>query len=179
MCPPAASSSAFGELGPVVPSSARWVVSSRELPPTAVGGTRLVVIDCATDLDGGRRFRECTGQQRWRRRQRWWSRRLWGESALGSFCRLAGKGTQTAAVASVVFGHVGVVDGAAVPIVRVPLGQDTVGVVAVDVRSRAPTTPMTHAHTVEAEPFCRHVRTHHIVWTTPSDDNCRRAVDGT
>jgi hypothetical protein len=51
----------------------------------------------------------------------------------GGFRRLAGKGALTAAVASVVFGHVGVVDGAVVPKMRVPLGQDAVGVVAIDV----------------------------------------------
>jgi hypothetical protein len=98
---------------------------------------------------------------------------------LGSFRRLAGKGVLAAAMASVMVGHVGVVDGAVVPKIRVPLGQDAVGVVTVDMRSWAPTTPMAHTHTVEAEPLCCRVRTHHVAWTTPLDDNCRRAVDGT
>jgi hypothetical protein len=92
---------------------------------------------------------------------------------------LAGEGALTAAMAVVVVGHVWVVDGAMVPKIRVPLGEDAVGVVAVDVWSWASTTPMAHVHTVEAEPFCCRVRTHHVTWTTPSDDNCRRAVDGT
>jgi hypothetical protein len=90
-----------------------------------------------------------------------------------------GEGTLAVAVAAVAVGHVWVVDGAMVPKVGVPLWQDTVGVVAVDVWSQAPVTPMTHAQAVEAEPFCCCVRAHHVVWTTPSDDNCRRAVDGT
>jgi hypothetical protein len=83
------------------------------------------------------------------------------------------------AKATIAVGHVGVVDRAVVPIVRVPQRQDTVGVVAVDVWSRAPMTPMAHVQAMEAEPFCCCVRTHHVAWTTPSDDNCRRAVDGT
>jgi hypothetical protein len=82
-------------------------------------------------------------------------------------------------MATIAFGHVGVVNGAVVPIVGVPLGQDAVGVVAVDMRSRAPMTPMAHSQAMEAEPFCCCVRTHHVAWTTPSDDNCRWAVDGT
>jgi hypothetical protein len=92
---------------------------------------------------------------------------------------LAGEGALTVAMAAVVVGHVWVVDGAMVPKIWVPLGQDAVGVVAIDVRSWAPMTPMAHTHTVEAEPFCCRVRTHHVAWTTPSDDNCRWAVDGT
>jgi hypothetical protein len=82
-------------------------------------------------------------------------------------------------MASVVVGHVGVVDGAVVPKIGVPLGQDAVGVVTVNVGSRAPMTPMTHAQAMEAEPFCRCVHAHHVAWTTPSDDNCRQAVDST
>jgi hypothetical protein len=176
MCPPAATSTSFRELGPIVPSSARQVIGSCELPTAAVGRTRLVMIDRATGLDGGRQFGEGTGHQQ---RQQWWCRRFRGEGAFSGFRHLAGKGALTAAMASVVIGHVGVVDRTVVPKIRVPLGQDTVGVVAIDVWSRTPTTPMAHAHAVEAEPFCRRVRTHHVAWTTPSDDNCRRAVDGT
>jgi hypothetical protein len=82
-------------------------------------------------------------------------------------------------MASVTVGHVGVVDGAVVPIVGVPLGQDAVGVVTVNVGSQAPTTPMAHSQAMEAEPFRCCVRAYHVAWTTPSDDNCRWAVDGT
>jgi hypothetical protein len=92
---------------------------------------------------------------------------------------LAGQGALAVAMVSVVVGHVGIVDGAVVPKIGVPLGQDAVGVMTIDVRSWAPTTPMTHVHAMEAEPFCCRVRTHHVTWTTPSDDNCRWAVDGT
>jgi hypothetical protein len=77
------------------------------------------------------------------------------------------------------FGHVRVVNGAVVPVMGVPLRQDAVGVMAVDVRSWAPATPMSHFHAVETEPLHGRVRAHHVVWTTPSDDNCSRAVDGT
>jgi hypothetical protein len=76
-------------------------------------------------------------------------------------------------------GHVGVIDGAVVPKIGVPLWQDTVGVVAIDMWSQAPMTPMAHSEAVEAELLCHSVRTHHVTWTTPSDDNCRWAVDGT
>jgi hypothetical protein len=82
-------------------------------------------------------------------------------------------------MATVAFGHVGVIDGAVVPVIGVPLGQYAVGVVAVDMGSQTPMTPMAHLQAMEAEPFCCSVRAHHVVWTTPSDDNCRRAVDGT
>jgi hypothetical protein len=178
MCPPAASSASFGKLGPIVPSSVWRVVSSCELPVAAVGRTHLVVIDCATSLDGGHglQFRESTGQ--WQR-QRQWHGRLRGEGAFGIFCRLAGKGVLVVAVAPVVFGHVGVVDGAVVPVVWMPLRQNAVGVMTVDVRSRALATPMSHSQAVETEPFCSCIHAHHVTWTTPSDDNCRRAVDST
>jgi hypothetical protein len=82
-------------------------------------------------------------------------------------------------VATVVIRQVRVVHGAVVAVVRVPPREDAVGVVTVDVRSRAPATPMSHLHTVETKPLRRHVRAYHVAWTTPSDDNCRRAVDGT
>jgi hypothetical protein len=65
-------------------------------------------------------------------------------------------------------------------VIASPTNRDNaVGVVAVDVQSRTPMTPMAHSQAMEAEPFCCHVRTHHVTWTTPSDDNWRRAVDGT
>jgi hypothetical protein len=174
MCPPAASSASFGKLGPIVPSSAWRVVSSCELPVAAVGRTHLVVINCATSLDGGLglRFRESTGQRQW-------CGRLRGEGSFSFFRRLVGKGALAAAVVSVVFGHGGVVDGAVVPIVGVPLGQDAVGVVTVDMWSQAPATPMSHLQAVETKPLCSCIHAHHVAWTTPSDDNCRQAVDST
>jgi hypothetical protein len=176
MCPPAASSTSFGKLGPIVPSHPRHVVGACELPVAAIGRAYLVMVDSAAGLDWGRRsrFGESAGQ--WQRQRRWRGR-LRGEGAFSSFRCLAGKGA--AAVVSVVVGHVRVVDGAVVPIVGVPLRQDTVSVVAVHVGSRTPTTPMAHSQAVETEPFCCHVHTHHVTWTTPLDDNCRRAVDGT
>jgi hypothetical protein len=178
MCPPAASSALFGKLGPIVPSSAWWVVSSCELPVAAVGRTCLVIIDCATSLDRGRglRFRESTGQWQWQWR---WRGQLRGEGVFGSFHCLAGKGVLAAAVASVAFGHVRVVDGAVVSVIWMPLRQNAVGVMTVDVRSWAPVTPMSHSQAVETEPFCSCICAHHVAWTTPSDNNCRRAVDGT
>jgi hypothetical protein len=122
------------------------------------------------------RFRESTGQ--WQQ-QRQWHGRFRGEGAFGSFRRLAGKGALAAAVAPVTFGHVRVVDGAVVPVIWVPLRQNAVGVVTVDVRSRAPPAPMSHLQAVETEPFRSCICAHHVTWTTPSDDNCRWAVDGT
>jgi hypothetical protein len=83
------------------------------------------------------------------------------------------------AMTTIPFGHVGIVHRTAVPIVGVPLGQDTIGVVAVDVGSQAPATPMSHSHAVETKPLRSRIRAHHVAWTTPSGDNCRRAVDGT
>jgi hypothetical protein len=56
-----------------------------------------------------------------------------------------GQGVEVMAVAAIVFREIGVVDGAVVPIVGVPLWQDAVGVVAVDMWSRAPVTPMPHS----------------------------------
>jgi hypothetical protein len=180
MCPPAASSSSFGKLGPIVPSSVRWVVSPRELPVVAVSRTHLVIIDRAASLywGCGSRCGECTGQ--WQRQRQWCEHgQLRGEGVFGGFCHLAGKGVLAAAMASVTFGHVGVVDGAVVPVIGVPLGQDTVSVVAVNVGSRTLATPMAHSQAVEAEPLCCCICTHHVAWTTPLDDNCRWAVDGT
>jgi hypothetical protein len=140
-----------------------------------VGGTRLVVVNSASSLDRGRGAlcrRKGTGQRRGHGGLR-------SKGVFHSFSGLARKGALAAAMVSVLFGHVGVVDRTVVPIVGVPLWQDTVSVVAVDVRSRTPVTPMPHTHAVEAEPFCCGICTHHVAWTTPSDDNCRWAVDGT
>jgi hypothetical protein len=144
MCPPAATSASFRELGPIVPTSARRVVSSCELPTAAVSRTLLVVIDRAASLDGGWRLRfgKSPGQWQW---QRQGHGRLQGEGAFGGFRRLAGKGALAAAMVSVAFRHVGVIDGAVVPKIGVPLGQDTVGVVAVHVGSQTPATPMAHS----------------------------------
>jgi hypothetical protein len=144
----------------------------------AVSGTRLVVIDSAASLDGGRwlRFRKGPGQLQWQ----WQGRgRLRGKGAFGSFRRLAGKGALAVAMSSVAFGHVGVVDRAVVPKMGVPLGQDAVGVVTVDVGSQAPSAPMSHPQAVETKPLRHCICAHHVMWTTPSDDNCRWAVDGT
>jgi hypothetical protein len=178
MCPPAASSALFGKLGPIVPSGAWRVVSSCELPAAAIGGARLVMVDGAPCLDGGcgLQFREGTRQ---RHRQRRWRGQPWGKGVFSGFGRLMGQSSLAMAIAMVAFGHVGVVNGAVVPVVGVPLGQDAVGVVAVDVRSWAPMTPMADAQAVEAEPLRRCICTHHVAWTTPLDNNCRWAVDGT
>jgi hypothetical protein len=176
MCPPAATSASFRKLGPIVPSSARQVVRSCELPVAAVGRSHLVMVDSAPGLDRGhgRRFREGTGHQQWR-----WRWQLQGEGTFSGFGCLAGQSALAPAMATVTFGHVGVIDGAVVPVVGVPLGQDAIGVVAVNVGSQTPATPMAHSQAVETEPFCCCVHAHHVAWTTPSDDNCRRAVDGT
>jgi hypothetical protein len=48
-------------------------------------------------------------------------------------------------MAAVVFREVGVVDGAVVPEIGVPLWQDAVGVMAIDMQGRAPVTPMSHS----------------------------------
>jgi hypothetical protein len=92
---------------------------------------------------------------------------------------LAGQRALATAMTAIVFRHVGVVDRAVVPIMGVPLRQNAVGVVAVNVGSWAPMTPMTNFHAVETKPLCSRVCAHHVAWTTPSDDNCRWAVDGT
>jgi hypothetical protein len=110
----------------------------------AVSGTLLVVIDRAASLDRRQllQFGEGPGQWQWQRQGRG---RLWGEGAFGSFCRLAGQSALAAVMSSVAVGHVGVVNGAVVPKIGVPLGQDAVGVVTVDMRSRALLAPMSHS----------------------------------
>jgi hypothetical protein len=178
MCPPAASSSSFGELGPVVPSSARRVIGTCEFPTAAVGGPVLVVINSAAGLDRGRGVRFGEGARQWHGERRW-CRRLQGEGALGGFGGLAGQRALATAMTTIAFGHVGIVHRTMVHIVGVPLGQDTISVVTVNVGGRAPSTPMSHLHAVETEPLRSRIRAHHVAWTTPSDDNCRRAVDGT
>jgi hypothetical protein len=92
---------------------------------------------------------------------------------------LVGQSALASPVATIAFGHVGVIDRAVVPVVGVPLGQDAVGVMTVDMGSRAPMTPMSHLQAVETKPLRSFVCAYHVVWTTPLDDNCRRAVDST
>jgi hypothetical protein len=178
MCPPAATSVSFRKLGPIVPSHAWQVVGACELPVAVVSRAYLVVVNSAAGLDQGHRLWlwEGTGQQQ---RQWRWRRWLRGEGAFSSFSSLVGQSALASVMAMVVLRHVGVVDGAVVPIVGVPLGQDAVGVMAVDMGSRASTTPMAHSQAVETKPLHSCVGAYHVAWTTPSDDNCRRAVDGT
>jgi hypothetical protein len=178
MCPPAASSTSFGKLGPIVPLRPRQVVGAYEFLVVVIGRACLVMVDGTAGLDRGRGlwFGESAGQ---RQRQRRWHGWLWGEGVFGGFGGLAGQSALATVMAMIALGHVGVVNRAVVPIVGVPLGQDAVGVMAIDMRSWTPVTPMTHTHTVETKPLGCRVGTHHVAWTTPSDDNCRRAVDGT
>jgi hypothetical protein len=82
-------------------------------------------------------------------------------------------------VAVVMLGEVGVVDRTVVPIVGVPLRQDAVSVMTVDMWGWTPATPMSHLQAVEAKPLYHYIHTYQVVWTTPLDNNCRRAVDGT
>jgi hypothetical protein len=140
MCPPAASSATFGKLGPIVPLSAWQVVGMCNLPGTMVGGTHLVVVDSAAGLDWG--CGAVHGESSWHWR---WHRQLWGKGALCSFSSLVGKGVLAAAVVMVTFRHMGVVDRAVVPKIGVPLWQDAVGVVAVDVWGQTLATPMAHS----------------------------------
>jgi hypothetical protein len=144
MCPPAATSASFGKLGPIVPSCAWRVVGACELPVAVVGRAYLVVVNSAAGLDWGRglQFREGTGQRQW---QWQWCGWLRGEGTFSRFSSLAGQSALVSVMATIAFGHVGVVDGAVVPVVGVPLGQDAVGVVAVDVGSQASMTPMAHS----------------------------------
>jgi hypothetical protein len=123
MCPPAATSVSFRELRPIVSSCAWGVVGACEFPAVAIGRAILVMIDCTTSLDRGGRLRFGEGTGQWQRQRRWCGR-LWGEGTFGSFRRLVGKGTLATAMSSVAFGHVWVVDGAVVPKVGVPLGQN-------------------------------------------------------
>jgi hypothetical protein len=150
------------------------VVGAGGFPGVTVSGAGLIVVDGTACLDGGWEAMgwKCT-RHRWRG---WW---LWGEGAFCRFSSLAGKSALVAAVATVVFGHVGVVDGAVVPKIGVPLRQNAVSVVTIDMWGWTPATPMAHSQAVEAEPLCCSVCTYHVAWTTPSDDNCRWAVDGT
>jgi hypothetical protein len=132
------------------------------------------MVDSTSGLNRGHGVVHGEGARHW-----WWSRWLRGEGAFRHFGSLVGEGTEMVAVVLVMVGEVGVIDRTVVPKVGVPLQQDAVGVMAIDMWSRASTTPMSHSQAVEAEPLCCGVRTHHVAWTTPLDDNCRWAVDGT
>jgi hypothetical protein len=55
-----------------------------------------------------------------------------------------GQGTEAAAMAAVVVGEVGVVNGAVVPIVGVPLRQDAVHVMAVNMWGQASMALVSH-----------------------------------
>jgi hypothetical protein len=105
-----------------------------------VSGAHLVIVDSAACLDWGCRVVHREGF--W---QRWWHWWFWGEGALCSFSSLVGQGVLAAVVASVTFRHRGVIDRAVVPEVGVPMWQDAVGVVAVNVWGWAPVTPMAHS----------------------------------
>jgi hypothetical protein len=174
MCPPAAMSMLLRELGPIVPLGVWWVVCAFGHPGVAVLGTDLVVVNCTSCLHRGWEMAWREGAWHW-----WWGQWLWGEGVFCRFCHLLGEGAEAVVVTAVMFGEVGVVDGAVIPKVRVPLQQDAAGVMTVDMWGWAPATPMSHLQAVKAEPLCCGVRTHHVVWTTPLDDNCRWAVDGT
>jgi hypothetical protein len=69
---------------------------------------------------------------------------LWGKGAFGSLCGLTGQGAKATAMVAVVVREVGVVDGAVVPIIGVPLQAYAIGVMTIDVWSQAPTTPVSH-----------------------------------
>jgi hypothetical protein len=157
MCPPAATSASFGELGPIVPSGVWWVVRTCSLPGVAVSRAHLVIVDSTPCLNRGRGVVCGEGTRHWW--QSWW---LWGEGAFCRFSSLAGEGAEVAAVVTVMFREVGVIDRAASPKVGVPLWQDAVGVMTVDMWGRALMTPMSHLQAVETEPLCGCVHTHHV-----------------
>jgi hypothetical protein len=110
-----------------------------KLPGAVVSRAHLIVVDSAAGLGRGCRVVHGKGTGHWR-----WCGWFWGKGALHSFSCLVGKGALAAVVVMVSFGHVGVVDRAVVPKIGVPLGQDAVGVVAVDVWGWTPVTPMAH-----------------------------------
>jgi hypothetical protein len=66
-------------------------------------------------------------------------------------------------VASVVVREIRVIDRAVVPIIWMPLQEDAVHVVAVDMWGWASVAPMPHSQVVETEPLYSHVCTHHVV----------------
>jgi hypothetical protein len=116
MCPPAATSVLFGELGPVVPSGAWWVVGACGLPSTMVGRACLVIVNSTACLNRGRGL--VCGEGAWHGWQSWWLR---DEGSFCCFGGLVGKGVEAAVMASVVVGEVRVVNGAVIPKVGMPL----------------------------------------------------------
>jgi hypothetical protein len=116
MCPPAATSTALGELGPIVPSGMWWVIHACGLPGVAVSRASLVIVDSTSCLNRGCGVVCGEGARHW-----WRGRWLWGEGAFRCFGGLASQGVEVVAVATVMFGEVGVVNGAVVPKVGVPL----------------------------------------------------------
>jgi hypothetical protein len=109
----------------------------RGLPGTSVSRACLVVVNSTSCLNRGCGVACGEGAGHW-----WWGQWLRGEGAFRCFGGLASKGVEAVVVAMVMFGEVGVVNGAVVPKVGMPLQQDAVGVMAVDVRSQTPATPM-------------------------------------
>jgi hypothetical protein len=140
MCPPAAMSTSFRKLGPIVPSGTWWVVHACSLPGMVVSEACLVIVNGASCLNRGCSAVCGEGTRHWWRG--WW---FWGEGVLCFLSSLVCEGAEAAVVATVAFGEVGVVNRAVVPKVRVPLWQDAVGVVAVDVWGWTPVTPMPHS----------------------------------
>jgi hypothetical protein len=140
MCPPAASSVSLRELGPIVPTGVWWVVGAGGLPGTAIGRPGLVVVNSTTCLNGGCGVVSWEGAQ-----HRWRGQWLGGEGAFCCFGGLAGEGALAAAMVMIAVGHIGVIDRAVVPKVGVPLWEDAVSVVAVDMQSQTPATPMPHS----------------------------------
>jgi hypothetical protein len=97
------------------------------------------MVDGASSLDWRFRALHGEGARQWQ-----WRGWLQGEGTLGSLSSLVGKGALATAVVAVAFGHIGVIDRTVVPKIGVPLQQDAVGVVAVDVWGRTLATPMAH-----------------------------------
>jgi hypothetical protein len=146
----------------------------RTVPANCNSGAQLVVVDSTPYLNRGCGVVCGEGTRHWGQ-GRW----FWGEGAFHSLCGLTSEGAEVATVVMIVLGEVGVINRAMVPKVGVPLQQDAVGVMAVDMWGWASATPVSHSQAVEAEPLCCHNGTHHVAWPTPSDNNCRWAVDGT
>jgi hypothetical protein len=157
MCPPAAASAALRKLRLIVPSHVGWVIGTFSCPCLAVVQPHSVMVDGAARL-GQQHGTGVKGTWYW-----WQGWGLWGKCAFGRFCSFAGQGTEATAMAAVIVREVGVIDGAVVPIIGVPLWQDAIHVMAVDMWGQAPMTPMPHSQAVEAEPLCCSVRTHHVV----------------
>jgi hypothetical protein len=76
------SAASFGELGPIVPSGAQWVVGTCGFPSALVGGAHLVIVNSTPCLNRGRGALCGEGARHW-----WRSGWLQGE---GAFCRFGG-----------------------------------------------------------------------------------------